>query len=266
MPTELPDDLLDQLFGSPFERFTEVRKELVRSLKARGERAAAVELEAIKRPTRGAWAMNQIARHHPGELKAFVAAAERAAETLKRAVGGRDFGAVRAAGTAMNEAVAKVSGLAGQVIETDGAKMSDPVARAVAGTLRAIPFLPPDQLERVTRGKLVADLEPPDELSVFGAPPAVEEPRAQPTVDHRSSIEEAKRREELRRQEEVAKKRARELESLEKAARDAESEAARLERAAEDAAAHTRLLEDKARTARLAATRARSVVDEARRK
>jgi hypothetical protein len=265
MPPELPDDLLDQLFGSPFDRFTEVRKELARGLKARGERAAAADLDAVKRPTRGAWAMNQIARRHPGELNAFVAAAEKAGETLKKAVGGRDFSAVRAAGTAMNEAVAKLSTLAGQIIEADGGKMSDAVAHAIAGTLRAIPLLPADQMERVTRGTLVLDLEPPDELSVFGVPPPAEEAPAPAAADS-TAIDKAKQREESRRKEEAAKKRARELESLEKVARDAESEAARRERAAEGAAAHAHRLEEEARAARLAAERARSAVEDARRK
>jgi hypothetical protein len=255
--------LLEELFAAPFERFALTRKDLARRLRAAGDRDKAAAVEAAKRPTRGAWALNQVARRHASELAAFVSAAEGVREAQKRAVGARDAGAVRAAGSAMNAAIAKVVALAEKAIESDGAKVSAPVARAIVGTLRAVPFLPAGEVTRLTEGTLVADLEPPDELSVLGAVPAGAEP---PTRKEASAAkaDEERRREEAKRGKAEAAKRERALAKLEETAVEAEREAARLDKAWRAAAERARELGDEARRAQATAIRARAEVEKRR--
>jgi hypothetical protein len=65
-------DALDTLYGSPPGEFTAKRTALVRELREAGEARAASDLAARKRPTHGAYLLNQLARRHPSEVQALV--------------------------------------------------------------------------------------------------------------------------------------------------------------------------------------------------
>ncbi len=279
-PKDAPDlaPLLDRLYAAPSGDFTRVRKALVAELRAQGRRAAADALAGTKRPTRGAWALNQVSRRHPGDVAAFLATVARVRAMQKRALEHRDTDAVREAGREMNAGVSRIVALAVRVLEEDGAKASSPLERALAGGLRAVTFASPEDLERFTRGTLDAEMTAPDDLSVFGAldfeatsPPTRdakddEHPAAAPSKVDAHAAAEAKRRarEEEKRAQAEAEERAREIAKLEQVAKDAERVAARREREAEAAAARARRLEEEARTARQEAAKANAAVERAR--
>ena len=61
-------EVLDRLFEAPLDEFTTTRGALVAELKESGDAKGAAELKAIRKPTVGAWAVNQLARRHPSEV------------------------------------------------------------------------------------------------------------------------------------------------------------------------------------------------------
>jgi hypothetical protein len=263
-----------RLFAAPFGEFTEVRKALVKELRAEGARAVADEVAKEKRPTRAAWALNQVARSKPEEVESFVDAAKRGREAQSRAIGHSDAGALREVGRAMNESASRILKLASEVIAKDGGQVSTALARTINGTLRATPFASKEDIERLRHGTLVGDLEPPGDFEVLGsvsgaasAPVARKEPRKEAT---KTSAEDAKektraiataereKREQARRAAAEAEGQRRLVAKLERAAKDADGEAARLERAATAAEAHARAAKKEAEAARSKATEARS--------
>lgn len=71
---------VDALYGLPLEDFTAERNALARSLRERGERAAAQEVGKLPKPTRVAWMVNQLARARPRELAAYLKAGDKLAK------------------------------------------------------------------------------------------------------------------------------------------------------------------------------------------
>ena len=60
-PAGVPAEELDRLFHGPLEEFTAGRNELAKSLRADGKGEAADWVKALKKPTRAAWLVNQLA-------------------------------------------------------------------------------------------------------------------------------------------------------------------------------------------------------------
>jgi len=56
---------LDELYGEPLDSFTSKRNELAAKLKAAGDGAAAAEIKRLKKPSVGAWTINQLVRGQP---------------------------------------------------------------------------------------------------------------------------------------------------------------------------------------------------------
>jgi hypothetical protein len=268
-----------RLFAAPFGEFTQVRKALVKELRAEGARDVADEVAKEKRPTRAAWALNQVARRKPEEIASFIEAAERGRAAQSRAIGQGDAGALREVGRAMNESASRILKLASEVIGEDGGQVSTALARAVNATLRAIPFSSKEDVEHFRRGTLVGDLESPGDFEVLGAAsgaaPAPGPRKETAKKATRSPVEDAKakarataaerqKREQARRAEAEAERQRRILAKLEHAAEEADGEADRLERTASAAAAHARAAEKEAEAARTKATHARSELANAR--
>ena len=147
----MPDDRLAaavaELYGAAPEGFTERRAELAAAARDAGDRAAAKAIGALRRPTRAAWVVNQLARADPSAPRklAELAGALRAAQEAKHGPRLRELSAARGALvdalTAQALAAADVpdppSSLRLEVSETLTAALADPeVAAAFAtGTL-----------------------------------------------------------------------------------------------------------------------------------
>lgn len=235
-PVDSPDDL----YGLPLDEFTAARNRLA---KETGDKAIA----KLKKPSATAWALNQAARAHKGDVARFLHAAERV-----RTGGGRE--ALRD----LREAEADVRRAAG----ADPRAVNDLLAAAAADA---------DVADRLRRGVLTGGEEPGGDVSSLFAPgpaPAPDEVRAarreragararhpsQRAADTRAArkqadeaAKDARRREEARRR----------LEEAEAAARELAREADRLEREAAEA-------QDKAAKARARADAARQKADELR--
>src|SRR5688572_10556695 len=70
-------DVVDELYTLPPHSFTEARNTRVAEAKNAGDRAAATQLGALKRPTIGAWLVNLVALRRPDAVAELIAVGER---------------------------------------------------------------------------------------------------------------------------------------------------------------------------------------------
>jgi hypothetical protein len=68
---------LDHLYASLPEDFTRARNDLAQRLKQAGQADAAARVRQLRKPTVPLWAVNQLARQHPDEVRALLDAGER---------------------------------------------------------------------------------------------------------------------------------------------------------------------------------------------
>ncbi|WP_052666877.1 hypothetical protein [Nitriliruptor alkaliphilus] len=107
-----------QLTAGPLADFVAARTARARELKAAGQVDLARELGGRRKPTVPAWGLDQLAHHHPDELDALFAAADRVRSTQTVADPDRD--AVRAASTAFTSQVRRLRSLAGDRLAAAG--------------------------------------------------------------------------------------------------------------------------------------------------
>jgi hypothetical protein len=75
-PKGVPEDALDRIFHGPLESFTPERNELAKSLRADGKAEAADWVKALRKPSRGAWLVNQLAVRKTDEIRELLAVGE----------------------------------------------------------------------------------------------------------------------------------------------------------------------------------------------
>jgi hypothetical protein len=138
---------VEELYGADPEAFTGRRGELAAAARSAGDRAAAKAIGALRRPTRAAWVVNQLARADPsapGKL-AELAAALRAAQQAGHGPRLRELSAAR--GSLVDALTAQALAVAGvadpppslrlEVTQTLTAVIADPQVAAdfATGTL-----------------------------------------------------------------------------------------------------------------------------------
>ena len=69
--------VVDELYGGSRDDFLPIRTERVKQARAAGERELAVRIAALRKPTVGAWLVNQVVRRHPARMAALAELAER---------------------------------------------------------------------------------------------------------------------------------------------------------------------------------------------
>jgi hypothetical protein len=129
----MADDPLDRLYGLPLEEFVPARDALAKELRAGGDRERAAEVKRLVKPTRAAWAVNQLARSHADEVRALVDAGTALAGAQEELLGGADATVLRQAAEA---ARALVDALAAQA-PVDGATRDKVRATLHAATVDA---------------------------------------------------------------------------------------------------------------------------------
>lgn len=71
------DGALDGLFSKPLDTFTEARNALVADAKKAADDDAARSIKQLKKPTIGAWTLNQLVRRHPDVMSELVEVRDR---------------------------------------------------------------------------------------------------------------------------------------------------------------------------------------------
>jgi hypothetical protein len=158
-------DVAHQLYGLPPEEFTAARNACAKAAKDGGDRELAASVTALRKPTAGAWLLNQLVRRHRGEVDGVLELGVRL-RAAQGTLGAADLRALDEQRRQLTRAVArqavaiavaagrKVSAqVTADVEETLRSAMVDPEAGAALATRPAHRHL---QLERAGAGRPVA--------------------------------------------------------------------------------------------------------------
>jgi hypothetical protein len=85
----------EDLYALDPTEFTAARDRLAAELRKAGDREAAAEVKALRRPTVTAWALNQLARRHGDEVQLLLAASAEVARAQAEATTGGDAATFR---------------------------------------------------------------------------------------------------------------------------------------------------------------------------
>jgi len=126
------DSKLDDLYAGPPDEFVSKRDELAKELRKAGDKDAAAEVKALRRPTAAAALVNELSR----ERKKDVAELAKAGEDLRSATSAGDGKKLRAAAKREREAVGRLMEAAEELGSEAGGATSATLDR-IAETLRA---------------------------------------------------------------------------------------------------------------------------------
>jgi hypothetical protein len=143
----------DQLYAADPAEFTDRRSDLVGQARADGDQAAARAIGALRRPTRAAWVVNQLARADPDA----VARLSRLGDDLRAAESALDGGKLRELSQTRRKLLGQLTRQA-----LDGARVTDPpdaLQQEVTGTLSAA-LADPQVAARVGQGQLAKSVQP----------------------------------------------------------------------------------------------------------
>ncbi len=160
------DSEIDRLYGIPLDEFVADRDELAKRLRREGDREAAERIKKLRKPSAGAWALNQAVRRRRKETAALLAAGARLREAHEALLSGADPAALR---EAMQEERALASGLAdcAEAIATETGKSGPALRERVRSTLHAA-TVDEEARDELARGRFVREREAAG-LGPFGA-------------------------------------------------------------------------------------------------
>lgn len=144
------DEIAAELYGTPPDKFVAARDEYVKQARASGDRALASELGKLRRPTQGAWLVNQLVRDDNPALGELFGLAEEYAAALAE----RDRDRLKELTNRRRDLEARLVARADELGVEAGAPPSDETLGEVRGTLDAI-VSDPDVAEQVRAGRLV---------------------------------------------------------------------------------------------------------------
>lgn len=124
---------LDELYGSDPGEFVAARKRLAADLRTAGEKDAAKELLAARRPSTAAWALNQVARRQPDVVEALLDRSSELQAAQTRAISGKPEAlrdAMRAHRKALDDATVATLAFLGD-------RANDAFRSEIVSTLRA---------------------------------------------------------------------------------------------------------------------------------
>jgi hypothetical protein len=164
------DSEIDKLYGVPLDEFVRDRDELAKRLRRDGEREAADEVKKLRKPSAGAWALNQAVRRRRKETDALLAAGERLRAAHESLMSGGDQAELR---DAMREERALASALAdcAEAIASETGKSGPALRERVRSTLHAA-AVDDEARAELEKGRFVREREAVG-LGPFGAAPAM---------------------------------------------------------------------------------------------
>ena len=116
---------VDELYAADPAEFVAARNALVKQLKADGDKEGAAAIGALQKPTKVAWAINQVVRQDPGRIAELRAAGEELRDRQAEALSSGEAGALRDAAAARRDVVRH---LASAVVTLVGAQAREEAA------------------------------------------------------------------------------------------------------------------------------------------
>jgi hypothetical protein len=277
---------IDRLFELAPEQFVGERDKAAKRLKAGGDSEGAATVSGVRRPTVAAWALDQLARRRPDEVRELVALGDDLRRAQRRALSGVGADDLRELGTRRRRLIERLARDAEELLQERGRPATPAVHQAITSTLEAA-TVSPDDAAALLQGRLVRDIAPQsgfdavDGFSVVAPARRAARPKARaapsrPSAAAQRRLEGARTR--LKETSHQADRRRREEEqatdashSAEQVADEAATRVVELERelrearaALDDARQEHRASRRQLDTARRARTRAEQEVDAAR--
>jgi hypothetical protein len=147
---------IDRLYSLPLEEFTRERDELAKRLRKEGDADAADAVKALKKPSVAAWAVNQVQRDRPDEVRELIDVTEELHRVYKKlsSAGARER--LEEAAEMQRKLIRSLVRCASQLLEAGGHAASDATLGKVADTLRAA-ALDDDVREQLAHGRVVKE-------------------------------------------------------------------------------------------------------------
>jgi hypothetical protein len=174
---------LDRLYAAPFEAFLALRKELAVSLRAAGDAEAARTVTAAPKPTRTAWALDQIAHHRPELVEAMLSARDAAVSVQKKG----EAAAIREAIRESRARTTEVLHAARDVLVAAGFAVPVAQLRRMGETLAAASLEGSEARNLFAEGRLTRDLGQEDPFAGIEAGPVRPRRDAAPVRDEAKS-------------------------------------------------------------------------------
>jgi hypothetical protein len=163
------DAVVDELYLGSREDFLPTRTERVRQARAAGDRDLAARIGALRKPTVGAWLVNQVVRQHPDRLAALTELAERLRSVHQHGDGEQ----IRAAGRDRQALLRSLDGVVREVAAAAGLRLGADAVNQVTTTFQSA-LVDPAALQAVRSGRLAATVE--QDADLMGLLPAMDAP------------------------------------------------------------------------------------------
>jgi hypothetical protein len=167
------DRAAEELYGLPPGDFTRARDERAKALRKDGDRDAANEVKALRKPTVAAWALNQLARRRGKDVERLLKAGEKLRAAQEELLAGGDRAGFQEAAAEERELVASLAADATDMASEAGERGGGLQAK-IADTLHAA-ALDEETAEQLRAGRLVREREAIGGFGGFGglaAPPS----------------------------------------------------------------------------------------------
>ncbi len=155
MPKRHSGDI-DRLYALPLEEFTRERDELAKQLRKDGDADAAAAVKALKKPSVAAWAVNQVQRDRPDEVRNLIDVTEELHRVHSKlsSAGARER--LEEAAAMQRDLIRSLVRCASEMLEASGHGATDATLGKVADTLRAA-AVDEDLREQLGRGRVVKE-------------------------------------------------------------------------------------------------------------
>jgi hypothetical protein len=152
-----------ELYRVPLDDFVTARSALATQLRSAGDREAAAAVARARKPSLGAWTVDQLAHTAPDAVAELLAAAADATETQRAALahGTEATIEVREASARFKKALEDLAARARVVLETSGLPATDANVRRAQTTAHAAAVGGPATRGALFRGTLDRELDPP---------------------------------------------------------------------------------------------------------
>jgi hypothetical protein len=179
------------LYGLPLEEFTAQRNELVKRLKADGEKDEAARVAKLRKPSTAAWAVNQLVRTQSKRIKALFEAGDAIAEAQAQGQPQK----LREAAAKQRAELAGLMDRAEGLLDAQGRTLAANVQERVGETLRAA-AIDPESRAQAEAGCLTRELQFTGlagfSTAAAAAPSPGRGPEEQAAKDRRKEIKSAK--------------------------------------------------------------------------
>lgn len=255
---------VERLHAAPLAAFVALRRELAAELRKAGETQASRMVATAPKPSRTAWALNQVARRQPELLNAVLQARAIAVASQKSG----DPTSARATARAYRERVSDAVHAAGEFLGEAGSQLTATQGRRIGATVQALAGAEDAEgRARLLGGRLVADVDLDDPFAGLELGPAPERrgaaiPPPRDDLAPRRAARAAAERERIAQRE--RERRAHELEKARARVRSLETELTQARASARHAEVAATRAQSEAERARRAADALEQRLDEAR--